>query len=277
MDVCSALVGVDGLEVADVADDLVFVHDPVASKHVAARPRDVESLRAGVPLHHGDHVRVKLSLLLHAGGLQHGVEADGDLCESVGHLHLDELVGREGALELVTVHGVLASSLQAELGSAPGTPGNTEAGGIQAGKGATHARDVRQHVLLGDLDLVEVDHARGRGPERKLALNLGRREALHATLDDEASHLAVCRRLGPDDADVRDRRVRDPVLGAAQQVVVPLVDGLGDHAAGVRAVVGLGKAEAAHELAGRQAGEEALLLLLGAEKVDGVHDQRGLH
>jgi hypothetical protein len=42
-------------------------------------------------------------------------------------------------------------------------------------------------------------------------------------------------------------------------------------------VVGLGEAEAAHQLALGQPGEVILLLRLGPEGVDGVHHEGGLH
>ena len=44
VDVVGALVGVDRLEVHDVADDVVLVGDAVAAVHVARHPRDVERL-----------------------------------------------------------------------------------------------------------------------------------------------------------------------------------------------------------------------------------------
>jgi len=47
-------------------------------------------------------------------------------------------------------------------------------------------------------------------------------------------------------------------------------------AAGVRAEVGLGQAETADRLAGRHPGDPAVLLLLRAEGVDRIHDERAL-
>ena len=53
--------------------------------------------------------------------------------------------------------------------------------------------------------------------------------------------------------------------------------GLRFHAVGVAAVVRLREAEAAHELARRELGEEARLRFFRAEFVDRVHDERRLH
>lgn len=66
----------------------------------------------------------------------------------------------------------------------------------------SQSRDVGQHILLGHLHLVHQDHARGRRPQRELALDLRRCQALHATLQDETSDPAILT-LGPDHRDVR--------------------------------------------------------------------------
>ena len=56
-----------------------------------------------------------------------------------------------------------------------------------------------------------------------------------------------------------------------------MLRGRGQHAAGVRAEVGLGQAEAADRLAAGHRRQPALLLRLGAVGVDRVHAQRALH
>jgi hypothetical protein len=66
-------------------------------------------------------------------------------------------------------------------------------------------------------------------------------------------------------------------LGAADAVAAVHLFGAGDHAAGVRAVVGFGQAEAADPLATRQLGQVFLLLGFRAKVVDGQHHQRRLH
>lgn len=68
---------------------------------------------------------------------------------------------------------------------------------------------MRQQVLLRHLHLVHEDHARGRGAQGELPLDLGRAQALHATLQDEAAHFAVLT-LGPHHGDVCHRGVGDP-------------------------------------------------------------------
>uniref|UniRef100_A0A8U7NYB1 Uncharacterized protein n=1 Tax=Corvus moneduloides TaxID=1196302 RepID=A0A8U7NYB1_CORMO len=50
------LVGVDGLEVHEVPDDVELVADPVAPQHVPRVPRDAQRLPARVPLQHRHHL-----------------------------------------------------------------------------------------------------------------------------------------------------------------------------------------------------------------------------
>lgn len=50
MNVVRAFVGIDGLEVHDMPDDVVLVRDSVPAQHVAARPDNVQRLAAVVAL-----------------------------------------------------------------------------------------------------------------------------------------------------------------------------------------------------------------------------------
>ena len=66
------------------------------------------------------------------------------------------------------------------------------------------------------------------------------------------------------------------VFDAGEPVAAGNLDGAGLHAAGVGAVVGLGQAEAADDLAGGEPRQVFPPLLLGAVGVDREHHQRGL-
>src|SRR5512134_652537 len=46
MDIMSALIGIDGLQVHDVADDVVLVGDAVPAMHIPCRPGDLQCLAA---------------------------------------------------------------------------------------------------------------------------------------------------------------------------------------------------------------------------------------
>src|SRR6059058_1053316 len=124
--------------------------------------------------------------------------------------------------------------------------------------------DVLQHELRGD-----------RGAQRELPLDVVRREAGRAPLDQEAAdRVAVLR---PDDGQVGDRAVRDPSFRTGQDPGGAVAARPGLHAAGVGAVIRLGEAEAADHPAGGHPGQPAPLLLLAAPSPDGVHRERALH
>ena len=101
-------------------------------------------------------------------------------------------------------------------------------------------------------------------------------EARGAALDQVAADLARLV-LGPHDGDVGDRAVRDPELGAVEDVVVPLPDGAGRHPARVGPVVGLGQPEAADRRALLELRQPPVLLRVGPEAMDGIHDEPALH
>ena len=79
------------------------------------------------------------------------------------------------------------------------------------------------------------------------------------------------------DEHVGDRAVGDPHLRAAQAVAAGHLPGTRDHAARIRAVVGLGQAEAADPLAAGQLRQVLLLLRFAAELIDRHHHERALH
>lgn len=64
MDVVGPLVGVDYLQIHHVPDDVVLVHDPVATKHVPGGPGNVERLTARVPLDQANLVRDEVAVLV---------------------------------------------------------------------------------------------------------------------------------------------------------------------------------------------------------------------
>ena len=102
------------------------------------------------------------------------------------------------------------------------------------------------------------------------------RQPGHALVEDEAAnHVVVV--LGPDDENIGNRRIRDPVLAARQLPAARHGAGAGRQTAGVGTGIRLGQAKAADPLALAEPGQVFLLLLLGAEGIDRQHDQRGLH
>jgi hypothetical protein len=107
-------------------------------------------------------------------------------------------------------------------------------------------------------------------------VDLGRREAGRALLDEEAADLAVVG-LRPDDCDVGDRAFVIHIFAPFRTQSEPSRRAWGAHRPGVGARVGLGEPEAADRLARVHRRQPALLLLLGAPAPDREHRQRALH
>src|SRR5208337_1866037 len=61
--VMRALVGVDRLQIRQVAHDLILDLDAVAAVHVAGKARDLEGVAAIVALHHRDHLGRRAALV----------------------------------------------------------------------------------------------------------------------------------------------------------------------------------------------------------------------
>ena len=276
MHVVRALVGVDHLEVDHVADHAVFVRDAVAAQHVARHPRDVQRFAAGVAFHDRSDFDRRGAGVLHPAQLQTALQAERDLGLHVGQLLLDQLVGGQRPAKLLAVQHILAGAVEAVLGSAQRAPSDAVARAVQAGERAFQAAHVGESVFLGAEHPVHHDLAGDRRTQTHFAVDRRRAQARSTLVQDEAADRAFVV-LGPHQKYIGDRRVADPHLGARQAVAAGHLLRAGDHAAGVRAVVGLGQAEAADPLAARQLGQVFLLLRLGAELIDRHHHQRGLH
>ena len=280
MHIVRAFVGVDGFQVDHVADHVVFVMNAVAAVHVARHAGDVQRLAARVALDHGDHFGRGLAFVHQAAHAQAGLQAESDFSLHVGEFFLDQLVLRQRTAELLTVHGVLAGTQPAVFGRAQSAPGNAVTCLVQATEGALQAADIGHQVGFRHKHIVHDDFAGDRGAQAHLAFDLRGAQAFHAFFQDEAANAFLAAdlavrvfELGPDHEDVGDRAVGDPHLGALHDEAA--VDRLGtrEHAGRVRAVVGLGQAEAAHPFAGGEFGQKFLLLCFTAVFVDGVHDQ----
>src|SRR5579883_1210495 len=134
----------------------------------------------------------------------------------------------------------------------------------------------RQQVLVRHKDIVHDDFAGHRGAQAEFPLDLGRTEPRHRAFEDKAADHAVLG-LGPDDEHIGDRRIGDPHLGAVEAIAARDLDGARGHAARIRAVIGLGQAEAANPLARGQFRQIFLALRLASKFMDRVHHEARLH
>ena len=275
MDVVGAFVGIDDFQIDQVAGDPEFVGDAVAAEHVAGLAGNVEGLAAGVALDDRGQLDRRIAFFLQPAQAQAGLQSEADLGQHVRQLLLDQLVGGQGAPELLAVEHVLARGAIAGFGGAEGAPGDAEAGRVEAGEGAFQSANARHQLFFRHEDLVHHDLAGDRCAQADLAVDRRRAEALGSFLEDEPANLVVVG-LGPDDEDVGNRRIGDPHLAAAEPIAAVHRAGAGGHRAGIGAVVRFRQPEAADPFAGRQLGQVFLLLRFGAELVDRHHHQRGL-
>ena len=122
---------------------------------------------------------------------------------------------------------------------------------VQAHQRRLQAAASGQEVLFGDVAVVEDELGRDRGAQRVLALDLGRAEPGRPLLDEEPADLPS--------SSFAQTTATSAIVPLVIHIFAPLstqpsdgLPGARDHAARVRAVVGLGQAEAADRLAARE-------------------------
>ena len=158
--------------------------------------------------------------------------------------------------------------------------GDADAAFIQQADGVLVALALlAQQVLLGHLDVVEVDDAGAAGADAELLLFLGDGEARRALLHHERRDalVALARvQVREHHEQVRFHAVRDPHLVAGDAVAGGGLDGLGGHGEGVAAGHRLAETEAADGVGG-QARQPLALDVGRAVAHDGGVDQRIVH
>ena len=200
----------------------------------------------------------------------------GDLADHAAELVLHELEGGQRVPELLALLGVGQRRLVGGERDAERAPRHGVAReGQHAGDVAERAA-ARQPALGRDAHAVQRDLGLPHRAQRGLAGDDLGVEARRALLDEVAADLAVLA-ARPDDRDVGERRVADPLLGAVEDELVAVAAGARLQRDGVGAMVGLGQAEGADRLQRRHARQPALALLLGAEQVDGLHGEVRVH
>ena len=137
-----------------------------------------------------------------------------------------------------------------------------------------------EDVLRRDPDVVEVKPAQVVAAKAHRVEALADLEPLHPLFEDERDVpvLAVDLAAGEGDEDVALPAVADVALLAVQHPgAVGLLHGTRLDLVGVGARLGLGQREPCQLAAGGEVGEEALLLLVGAEQVDALEADRLVH
>lgn len=136
-----------------------------------------------------------------------------------------------------------------------------------------------QQVALGDDDVIKVEHTGARGPDTKLLLLLGDREARGPLLHDESRDTLVALtgvQVGEDNEHIGLHGVGDPHLGSVQLIPVRSLLGLGLQRKGIGPGAGLRQTKRANGACG-QLGQEVLLQLRAAVFHDRGVDERVVH
>ena len=257
-------------------DDGVLERHAVGSEDGPRRARDLQRPADVAHLAEAHLLGPQRPGVLHPSEVKRHKRSPVQLERHLRELLLRELVGGDRLPEDDALLRVLERGLEACPSRAHRAPDDPEASLVQAGERPAQGRRLRKDVVVRHADILEDELRRHGGPERELAVDLGRREAGHPFLDDEAADRTVVGSR-PDDRDIRDRAVRDPHLRPVQDPVRAVAPRMRSHRAGIGAGVGLGQAEAADRLARVHGREPPLLLLLRAPAPDREHRERALH
>ena len=91
MNIMGPFIGVDGLQITDMAHDVEFVRNPVTAMDVARSPRHVERLAAIIPLNEG-HQLGRASIRIHQPPrAKRRIEAKCNFRLHIGKFHLYKL------------------------------------------------------------------------------------------------------------------------------------------------------------------------------------------
>ena len=162
MNIVRAFVGVHDLQIHQMARDAVFVGDAVAAVHIARDACNLQRLAATVALHdRGDFGR-GAALVFEPPQAQAALQSEADFGLHIGELFLDQLIRRERATELLTLHDIASRTQPAILGRAERAPRNAVTRRIETGERPFQAERARQLVFVGDEHLVHDDFAGDR-------------------------------------------------------------------------------------------------------------------
>src|SRR5262249_59670974 len=140
-----------------------------------------------VPLRHGDVLWPQLALILEPPELEDEQLRFRDLGDHPDQLLLDELERRDGLAELDPLLRVLERPVVAGHRRAHGAPGDAVARLIEARQRPLEALHAGEAVLQWNLAILERQLGGDRRAHRELAVDVERRKARRALLDEGAS------------------------------------------------------------------------------------------
>lgn len=170
----------------------------LADKAHAAHPLHAEATYTagdlgGEELGHGGILDEVLAGLLLASSVEDEGASGGDFGVGLGKLVLHALeLADEGAELLAVVPAVLDGVFPGAEGEAGHLGGDADAALVEDADGVLVAlAALAEDILLGDVDVVKVEHAGAAGADAELLLLLGNGEALGALFDDEGGDALV--------------------------------------------------------------------------------------
>ena len=195
----------------------------------------------------------------------------------VRELLLHQLGCRDRSRELDSVERILSRCVPAKFSSAHGAPANAVASPVETAKRARKSRCTGKNRIVRDKHIAHPDCPGCRCSQREFPFDGSGREPRKAAFENETADLVVMAfRSGPDDKDIRDRRVGDPCLFAIQHVSAVDFPRPCRHARRVRTVVRFSQPETADQLAARETRQVGIALSFRAVGVDRKHDERRL-
>ena len=204
----------------------------------------------GLILGHGGLLDERLAGLLEPRGVVDKQARALDLHGDVRNLMLHGLKVEDALAELAALARVGDGSLKAALGEADHLGADADAALVEYGDGVLVAvADRAEHLALVHAAIVEVEGARGAGSQAHLILALADGQTGRVTIDHEARDALVAERevdTSHDEEDACVSRVRYPLLGAVDCVVLALFGRGGAERERVRARLGLGQAKRAN-------------------------------
>jgi hypothetical protein len=216
------------------------------------------------------HLVLRTACVAERGGLVDEQPRRLDRGLQVGELERDRLLGADRPAERLALVRVPQRVLEAGLDEAGRERGDRDAAVVERGEELGEpAAALAEQVLLRDAAVLERQGMGVGGVPAELVVRRLDCEALDAGRDDDRGDLVVAGLRGDrDERGDRGAGVRDELLGAVDDPLAVLQPGLGLGGPSVGAGLGLGEPEPGERVAGREVGEPALFLLLGAVRED---------
>mmetsp|Transcript_144725 Transcript_144725/g.204723 ORF Transcript_144725/g.204723 Transcript_144725/m.204723 type:complete len:211 (+) Transcript_144725:199-831(+) len=202
-------VSVDDFQVHHVTNDVVLIHNPVASKHISGCSRNIESFSARISFDYRNSIRNKLAMFVSkAANSKTRLLSNRNFSQHISHLHLNKLVASQRVSKLLSIKSVISSHLETVFSSAQSTPCDSKSRVVETTERTTQSFLIRKHILCRYKNIFHHDLPRNRRAQAKFSFNNWRRQAFHSFLENKTTNHAI--QFRPHNENIRLRRVCDP-------------------------------------------------------------------